>query len=184
MATLEKLASSSKSIKFLVVRHPLTRFVSNWDDHFCTGCGTGADIIAQNSEMDSFVHSSTDNDYQIGFKQLVNFVNINGISFDVHFNTQHNECVPCDVTYDYIVKLESIHEDIQYLMARLNRPDNTKELISHETIAKNKNANLYKNYFNMLTTAEIRRLVSLYQNDFDLFNYTFDFKSKTIGGWD
>jgi len=68
-------------------------------------------------------------------------------------------------------------------MAKLNRPDNTKELISHETISKNKNANFYKNYFNMLNDDQLKRIVNLYQSDFDAFNYTFDFKTKTISGW-
>ena len=75
MSKLQKLASDVKSIRFLVIRHPLTRFVSNWDDHFCFGCGTGSEIIQKHSEMDPFVKSSSDADYQIGFTELVDFVN-------------------------------------------------------------------------------------------------------------
>jgi len=181
---LADLAQSAKSVKFLVVRHPLTRFVSNWDDHFCFGCETGRAIVADNPDITAFVKTSLDEDYQIGFKELVQFVNQYGIDFDVHFSTQRNECRPCAIDYDYIIKLESIHEDIQYIMAKLNRPDNTKELVSHEAIAKNKNAKLYRNYFNLVAGGELERLVALYQDDLDLFNYTFDFKTKSIGGWD
>ena len=36
----------------------------------------------------------------------------------MHFSTQRNECRPCAIDYDYIIKLESIHEDIQYIMVR------------------------------------------------------------------
>jgi hypothetical protein len=69
-------------------------------------------------------------------------------------------------------------------MAKLNRHDNTKELISQETITKNKNSGFYKNYFNTLSKSELEELVYLYQEDLELFNYSFDFKSKNIGGWD
>ena len=43
--SLEFLSKSETSIKFIVVRHPLTRFVSNWDDHFCTGYWSKYDEI-------------------------------------------------------------------------------------------------------------------------------------------
>ena len=72
----EMVTNCTTSVKFLVVRHPLTRFVSNWDDHFCFGCETGRAIIARNPDIAPFVKTSLDEDYQIGFKELVQFVNL------------------------------------------------------------------------------------------------------------
>ena len=95
-----------------------------------------------------------------------------------------SQCQPCAIDYDYIIKLETLQEDIQYLMAVLNRPDNTKELISQETISKNKNINLFKYYFNLLNYNELESLNRIYKNDLNIFNYSFDLKSKIIGGWD
>ena len=59
-------------------------------------------------------------------------------------------------------------------MALLNRPDNTKELISQETITKNKNVGLHKYYFNLLTESEIEVLNRIHIDDLDIFNYSFD----------
>ena len=69
---LTNLAIGEQSLKFLVVRHPLTRFVSSWDDHFCYGCYTGTEIIAKNNDMKGFISPGLE-DYQIGFKELVEY---------------------------------------------------------------------------------------------------------------
>ena len=72
----------------------------------------------------------------------------------------------------------------KYLMAILNRPDNTKELISQETISKNKNAELFKFYFNLLSPEALETLNRIHLDDLDIFNYSFDPIKKLIGGWD
>ena len=35
------------------------------------------------------------------------------LNFDVHFASQMSQCHPCAINYDYIIKLETIYEDIQ-----------------------------------------------------------------------
>ena len=74
--------------------------------------------------------------------------------------------------------------DISYLIAKLGRLDNTKELVSQETISKNKNVNLYRYYFNTLNEDLLKKLVSYYNTDSSLFNYNFDLNRRAIGGWD
>jgi len=69
-------------------------------------------------------------------------------------------------------------------MAILNRPDNTKELISQETISKNKNGELFKFYFNLLSPEALETLNRIHLDDLDIFNYSFDPIKKLIGGWD
>ena len=62
-----------------------------------------------------------------------------------------------------VFQLETIQEDFQYLIAKLGRHDNTKELISPETITKNKNAAFYRNYFNLLDEKQLVNLVNLHR---------------------
>lgn len=69
-------------------------------------------------------------------------------------------------------------------MAILNRPDNTKELISQETISKNKNGELFKFYFNLLSPEALETLNRIHLDDLDIFNYSFDPIKKLVGGWD
>lgn len=77
-----------------------------------------------------------------------------------------------------------INLDLSYIIARLGRLDNTKELVSPETVAKNKNVNLYRYYFNTLNEELLNKLVSYYKIDSSLFNYSFDQAKRAIGGWD
>ena len=80
--------------------------------------------------------------------------------------------------------LPTLFLDISYLIAKLGRLDNTKELVSQETISKNKNVNLYRYYFNTLNEDLLKKLVSYYNTDSSLFNYNFDLNRRAIGGWD
>ena len=73
---------------------------------------------------------------------------------------------------------------MSYIIAKLGRLDNTKELISPETVSKNKNVNLYRYYFNTLNEELLKKLVSYYQTDAELFNYSFDLNRRAIGGWE
>ena len=41
MKSKHKLLESESTIRFLVVRHPLTRFIASWDDIFCSHCTNG-----------------------------------------------------------------------------------------------------------------------------------------------
>lgn len=179
-----KLLESESTIRFLVVRHPLTRFIASWDDIFCSHCTNGKDIINRNAQLKSLNTEDGTSDYLISFPDLVNYANQRNLNFDVHFASQMSQCHPCAINYDYIIKLETIYEDIQYLMAILNRPDNTKELISQETISKNKNGELFKFYFNLLSPEALETLNRIHLDDLDIFNYSFDPIKKLIGGWD
>ena len=87
--------------------------------------------------------------------------------------------------FDHSVRVTlTIFLDISYLIAKLGRLDNTKELVSQETISKNKNVNLYRYYFNTLNEDLLKKLVSYYNTDSSLFNYNFDLNRRAIGGWD
>jgi len=180
-----KLLQSPHSIKFMVIRHPLTRFVGSWDDIFCTHCQIGRQIIQQNPTLSQISQQTSDSEYMIALPSLVNFVvqDRSNLEIDAHFSSQMSQCQPCAVDYDYIIKLETIQEDIQYLMALLDRPDNTKELVSQETISKNRNPDLYRHYFRTITDAALDALAHVHADDMNAFNYTLDTQSKAIGGW-
>jgi len=183
---LDALLANEKTVTFAVVRHPMTRFVSSWDDHFCPDCAVGSDIMSQNpvlSELASRWQFDGD-EYQIRFDLLAKYLVENGDGFDDYFKSQATSCAMCSIDFQYIIKLETLHEDISYLIAKLGRLDNTKELVSPETVAKNKNVNLYRYYFNTLNEELLNKLVAYYNLDSSLFNYTFDLAKRAIGGWD
>lgn len=156
------------------------------DDHFCPECEIGKTILKENpalAELASRWQFDGD-EYQVRFDLLAKYLVERGSQFDNHFKNQAEACAICQIDYKYIIKLETLHEDLSYLIAKLNRLDNTKELVSPETISKNKNINLYRYYFNTLNFDLLKKLVTFYETDSKLLNYVFDYTKRAIGGWD
>ena len=69
-------------------------------------------------------------------------------------------------------------------MAKMGRLDNSKELVSPETVHRNKNSKLYGYFFETLDPSELKNLVQHYSSDFTLLGYTFNLAKNLIGGWD
>lgn len=69
-------------------------------------------------------------------------------------------------------------------MAKLGRLDNSKELISPETVHRIKNANLYSFFFATLAPSQLNNLLQHYLRDLNLLGYTFNQAKKLIGGWE
>ena len=82
------------------------------DDHFCPDCLIGRSIMMENpalSELASRWQFDGD-EYQIRFDLLAKYLVENGNSFDSHFKSQYESCRLCTIKYDYIIKLETLHE--------------------------------------------------------------------------
>ena len=82
------------------------------DDHFCPDCPVGSDIMSENpvlSELASRWQFDGD-EYQIRFDLLAKYLVENGDSFDAYFKTQATSCAMCSIDFQYIIKLETLHE--------------------------------------------------------------------------
>ena len=49
-------------------------------------------------------------EYQIRFDLLAKYLVENGDDFDNYFKSQSDSCKMCSINYDYIIKLETLHE--------------------------------------------------------------------------
>ena len=49
-------------------------------------------------------------EYQIRFDLLAKYLVENGDTFDTYFKSQADSCNMCSINYDYIIKLETLHE--------------------------------------------------------------------------
>ncbi|ESO84150.1 hypothetical protein LOTGIDRAFT_229633 [Lottia gigantea] len=43
--------------------------------------------------------------------------------YNAHFDTMSNICKPCEIRYDYILKMETFNVDTMYMLKKLNRSD-------------------------------------------------------------
>lgn len=82
------------------------------DDHFCPDCQVGSDIMKENpvlSELASRWQFDGD-EYQIRFDLLAKYLVENGEDFDYYFKSQAASCAMCSIDFEYIIKLETLHE--------------------------------------------------------------------------
>ena len=82
------------------------------DDHFCPDCPVGSAIMSANpvlAELASRWQFDGD-EYQIRFDLLAKYLVENGDEFDNHFKAQAATCEMCSIDFQYIIKLETLHE--------------------------------------------------------------------------
>lgn len=125
-------------------------------------------------------------DYNMAFEDFAKYIAENGHRNDEHVMPITTMCDVCNVAYTYVVKTETLDEDANWLMKRMN-------ITEHELLHRNKLT--YKSLNNETISSTIRKMMSkvdryvvdklfkLYVNDFELFGYSYDFEQNLAGGW-
>ena len=108
-------------------------------------------------------------------------------------------CEVCRRPYKYIIKEETADSDLIYLTTKYNLslPDSFFSTIKGKSRSSN-NIRSYTNWKDVyngigdirklqwilsdIENYKIKKLVSMYQNDFDIFGYSFNFDSNELGG--
>ena len=100
---------------------------------------------------------------------------------NLHWMPYHETTKPCDVRYDYIIKLETFNEDLKPILPLLSseeKPVSYFESILRQPINKNYKENFTNCYIPKevleLTYGQRLALKKRYQRDFTLFGYDFD----------
>jgi hypothetical protein len=85
-------------------------------------------------------------------------------------------CNVCNFDFNYIIHFENIEQEEKYFVEDLNAAD----LITSKWENSNKmnisNEEIVEEYFKLLTDKEIKKLYKIYEKDFFLFNYQFEFR--------
>jgi len=111
----------------------------------------------------------TSNDTTASFEDFVRYL-LTDAPKDSHWELYNTWCKPCYANYDYIIKFETISQDLAYLKLKLNI---TNE--DHKTLFSAKhtrtNDHMIKEYFDQIPKELALRLYNHYRNDFLLFGY-------------
>ena len=86
-----------------------------------------------------------------------------------HWNTYSHSCLPCEIKYDFIGKLDTFNNDIVAIMEEFGNPvcsDKFPKLFKTST-----SSSVQENYFKQLTQKQIHNLAQIYANDFELYGY-------------
>jgi len=137
--------------KFLIVRHPFIRLVSAYKSRGMKTSSGG------NVSFPDFV------DHLIRTPPNL---------MDKHWAPYTKVCIPCNISYDAILKVETLKSDADWLLAKLklNHLQEDWGKLAATTWNQTTSESTRK-YFSQVSQENIWRLYIKYQIDFEMFNY-------------
>ena len=80
-------------------------------------------------------------------------------------------CIPCNISYDGILKVETIKNDASWLLDKLNHEYVPEVWDKFDERKRESDDKLSREYFRLVKQINIRRLYMKYQVDFEMFGY-------------
>ncbi len=155
--------------KFIAVRHPYDRLVSAWRDKSENHVSYGTFWHPNAKQLDRFT------DFVTGVAQ-------EGHPSSGHWKTYHRFCHVCDIAYDSILKLETLHNDLPPILAKLPGPNGKPTVLPslNQMSPFSPMAKLRKlsEYYENISGKILRQLRRKYALDFALFGYNWDMERK------
>ena len=109
------------------------------------------------------------NDTTASFEDFVRHL-LSDAPRDSHWEFYDTFCRPCYSDYDYVIKFETIAQDLAYLKLKLNITDEDHQKVFSAAIPNTKQ-DTTKEYFDQIPKDLAERLYKKYKNDFLLFGY-------------
>ncbi|XP_045537488.1 carbohydrate sulfotransferase 11 isoform X1 [Papilio machaon] len=173
--------AQSDSITFLIVRHPLERLASAYNDKIVHAWPKsfhdkmGHRIIRKYRKISAEKPPPPKERYPM-FEEFVSYVVDEARAkrpLDMHWTPYTTFCTPCKFNFDVILKFETLDEDQRFLiqMARL------QEVVKPEWRNSGKGSqtlHIINHLYSRLKKSQLDALYNLYKYDFQLFNYTID----------
>ena len=110
------------------------------------------------------------NDTTASFEDFVNFL-IRSKVKDGHWELYESWCKPCMIDYDYIIKFETIFEDLAYLVLKLNITVSDHANVLMQKWRKQTDENKIKKFFDQIPKHLALALYEHYKKDFLYFGY-------------
>ncbi|KAK2157740.1 hypothetical protein LSH36_185g00028 [Paralvinella palmiformis] len=175
----------STYFKFIVVRHPFDRLVSAYKNKFLTP----TPILKRYQKFIkmTFKENSTTDEagrIKLTFDQfLYLIVKYYETSFkNEHWLSYYEHCHPCNIKYDYIIKLETIEHDLKMFYKNYFKSNERQDVIRRHNGRSNITDKLGEvtKFFSAIDPTIVKELLNIYKKDFVLFSYTWD--SEGTGG--
>ena len=165
--------------KFIIVRHPFDRLISAYQNKF-----SSRTEFLRNYQMfikKTLKENSTTDKYgriQLTFNQFLYLVvNYYETSFkNKHWLSYFEHCHPCNINYDYIIKLETIEHDLKIFFKNYFKSNEHQDVIRRNTARSNITDKLSEvtRIFSAVDQNIVKELLNIYEKDFLLFSYTWD----------
>ena len=161
------------------MRNPFNRLVSAYFDKMLTTSPGYTKVYRLKSRTinKNFRHlrqnvterNQTD-DGNATFEDFVNFLVRSKAKMDSHWNLFFTRCTPCYTQYDYIVKFETLNNDMEYLKQKLNISTYHRQAFFPKKNYKT-NWDLVKKTFKTIPKELGLKLYEKYRIDFEMFGY-------------
>ncbi|XP_064088287.1 carbohydrate sulfotransferase 9-like [Macrobrachium nipponense] len=171
---LEHLSKKAGAKMVMSVRHPFSRLVSAYTDKY----GDGKPVNVTKSRRMFFEtplkmmgrNFTVNEEVAVPFPLFLRFVLYQrSTGFDRHWVPYSNNCKPCGIPYDYIVHLETLDDDLRYIVHHLGIKEIDVTMRKNKSV-KGKGRSL-EEYFKGIPPGVIRAIFTIYREDFYLFGY-------------
>jgi len=118
----------------------------------------------------------------VDLRAFLEYVSEQKTTGDMHWASYWDECAPCKVQYNIISKIEEINSESEFIMASIDAPSRIGQFPSknfHSThgepdVKKKTDVEKVSEIFRRLEPSLVQKLYKRYQNDFILFDYSYE----------
>ncbi|RVE48297.1 hypothetical protein evm_007048 [Chilo suppressalis] len=171
--------AQADSIAFIIVRHPLERLASGYNDKIVHAWPKsfhdklGQKILKKYRKVPADQKAPTETHPL--FEEFVSYLLDEWKAkraLDMHWTPYTGFCTPCKFNFDVILKFETLDEDQRFLiqLARL------QNIVKPEWRNSGKANTLHdiSHLYSRITKSQLDGLYKLYEYDFKIFNYTIE----------
>ncbi|XP_078681479.1 carbohydrate sulfotransferase 10-like [Branchiostoma floridae x Branchiostoma belcheri] len=166
--------------KLLIVRNPLERLASAWQDKFIYAPSefwrkkyqSMTDTISKNSSNKQVTPEGTGQRYPtVPFTAFIKAVGTNKTEWqDPHWDLISDLCAPCLINYDFIVHTDTIAED--YPLFFLKAGIVGREDLLPKTRQQRADT-MFWNLYKQIPIEDLWRIKGKFQADYDMFGFSF-----------
>ncbi len=115
------------------------------------------------------------------FWEFVQYVKASTKWFDEHWYPMFRWCSPCSIDYEYVVRFEALAEEGEYLKHLIDPAYRERnDWANPNPAAGMTSEDLTRLYFDQLTDSDISALYKIYEFDFKIFGYKFEYRNFTL----
>ncbi|KAK7026753.1 hypothetical protein SK128_003069 [Halocaridina rubra] len=157
---------STHVTRILSVRHPISRLVSAYSNKFADGKNASPHryylmkkvLKHEGIPVTSAMHTS------ISFLRFLKYViyekSLGTTKMNIHWRPTSNSCDPCRIPYSYIIQLETLEEDLGYLVLQLGIKEIDARMRRNKSSKREKEEDnaRYQSYFTNLDPEHVENL--------------------------
>lgn len=199
---LKHVAEMESSKKLIIVRHPFDRLLSAFRDKLERKNDWyqklyGRKIVSKYRQqaIDKFSKNffsaennfgspvpvkSRTKDYPSWWEFVQFVIDTSPAHHDEHWMRSSEYCSPCQFSFNYILQFRNIAQEEKFVLDEIDE----KRVIEQKWVNKNaadlSKEELISMYFNLLDDSQIISLYNIYEDDFKLFGYQFQFRGHKL----